>query len=254
MREDLEGEPESPEMAGESEEFESGEIDALAGWKAQLRTQFESWLESVEEIPETSEEPAGEDAPDLYSFYEELAALRAESRKGNRKSAEVFSQFGDSLGHFEGEVKRLREQLGRLAPQGEEQALPRPHCLALVDLLDRLRRLGAALERPPRSGFFAFLGPDRAWRESWENLRQAFSILATHLEKLTEQAGVHPMTTLGQPFDPTRMIAVGTTPAGTGPANRVAEEVAVGYLWRGDVLRPAEVKITASASQLITTP
>jgi len=249
MYEDVEHGSESPEIEGESpeSESESGDRDALAGWKAQLRAQFESWLESVDEIPESSEEPDGEDAPDLYSFYEELAALRAESRKGNRKSAEVFSQLGDSLGHFEGEVKRLREQLARLAPQGEEQALPRPHCLALVEMLDRLHRLRSALERPPKPGWMAVPGRESAWREAWENLRQAFSILLTHLEKLTEQAGVHPMPTLGQPFDPTRMVAVGTTPAGTGPANRVAEEAAAGYLWRGEVLRPAEVRITASA-------
>jgi hypothetical protein len=245
MCDDVEDAPESPEIQDESPS-DSAEDGALADWKAELRAQFESWLESVEEIPEAFDEPAAEDAPDLYSFYEELAALRAENRKGNRKSAEVFSQFGDSLGHFEGEVKRLREQLLRLAPQGGEQALPRPHCLALVEMLDRLRRLRSALERPPKPGFFAFLAPDRPWREAWENLRQAFSILLTHLQKLTEQAGVQPMLTLGEPFDPTRMVAVGTTPAGAGPVNRVAEEAAAGYLWRGEVLRPAEVKITAS--------
>jgi molecular chaperone GrpE len=247
MCEDLEHEPESSAIAGESPKSASGEHDALAGWKARLRSQFESWLETVEEIPEASEEPASEDAPDLYSFYEELAALRAENRKGNRKSAEVFSQFGDSLGHFEGEVKRLREQLARLAPQGGEQALPRPHCLALVEMLDRWHRLRSALERTPKSGVFAFLGPDRAWREAWENFRQGVSILLTHLEKLVEQAGVHPISALGQPFDPTRMVAVGTTPAGSGPANRVAEEMAAGYLWQGEVLRPAEVRITTGA-------
>jgi hypothetical protein len=202
----------------------------------------------VDAIPDEPEDNGDTDTPDLFSFYEELAALRAESRKGNRKAAEVFSQFGSSLGHFEEEVKRLREQLARVTSQTEEQTLPRPHCLALVEMLDRLYRLAAAFARPPKPGPLAFLQPDRPWREAWESLRQAASILVTHLRKLTEQAGVQPLPALGEPFDPTRMVAVGTVPAGSRPANRVVEEITKGYLWRGEALRPAEVKITAGES------
>jgi molecular chaperone GrpE (heat shock protein) len=229
------------EEPGETEPFPDREQEALAAWKSQLRAQFGTWLESVDEIPEVPE-PDG--APDLYSLYKELSALRAENRKGNRKSAEVFSQFGDSLGQFESEVKRLREQLARMAPHGEEPALPRSHCLALVEVLDRMHRLHAALGQPPKPGRFAFLQPDRPWREAWENHRQAFAILVTHMDKLIEKTGVHPLRTVGEVFDPTTMVAVATVPAAGRPANIVAEEIAAGYRWRDEVLRPAEVKIT----------
>ncbi len=217
------------------------ELDA---WKQRIRQQFESWLESIEQMPEIAPEANG---PDLYSLYEELTALRNETRKGNRKSAEIFSRFGENLGSFQDEIRRLSEQLNRIESEpGAKTALPRSYFLALIELVDRMHRLGAALERPPRPGRFAFLSKDDAWRKAWANWQQGFSILITHFEKLLEQVGVQRMNTAGTTFDPLTMIAVATSaPSGQAP-NVVVEEISPGYRWRDEVLRPAEVKITKS--------
>jgi molecular chaperone GrpE (heat shock protein) len=223
-----------------------GNTSELDAWKQQLRQQFESWLESLEHMPEIEEHT---DAPDLYSLYEELTALRNETRKGNRKSAEVFSQFGESVDRFQDEISRLREQLSRIeSARGDKQALPRSYLLALVELVDRMRRLGAAFERPPRPGRFAFLNPDGPWRKAWANWQHGFSILITHFEKLLEQAGVQRLNTIGTTFDPVTMLAVAAIAPNGRPLNVVVEEVAPGYSWRDEVLRPAEVKITKSES------
>ena len=219
------------------------ELEAL---KQRLRRQFESWLESVEQMPEIQEQA---DPPDLYSLYEELTALRNETRKGNRKSAEVFSRFGESLGLFQDEIRRLGEQLHRVeSARGDKQVLPRSFFLALVELSDRMHRLGAAFERPPQPGRLAFWNPDGRWRKAWANWQQGFSILVSHFEKLLEQAGVERMKTVGATFDPVTMIAVATVVPDGRPSNVVAEEVAPGYRWGDEVLRPAEVKITKSES------
>jgi molecular chaperone GrpE len=224
----------------------SGNTPELDAWKQRLRQQFESWLEGIEHLPETQEQT---DAPDLYSLYEELTALRNETRQGNRKSADVFSRLGESLDRFEDEIRRLREQLSRSeAAQGSKAALPRSYFLALVELVDRMHRLGAALERPPRPGRFAFLSPDGPWRKAWANWKQGFSILVTHFEQLVEQAGIQRMNTVGETFDPVTMLAVATIAPDGRPPNVVVEEVAPGYRWRDEVLRPAEVKITKSKS------
>jgi molecular chaperone GrpE len=215
-------------------------------WKEELRERFEEWLARVETLPEADEAP---DAPDLYSFHEELAALRNESRKGNRKSAELFSQFSVSLGGFEEEMKRLRGQLTRLeTAQPTAQDLPRSHCLALVEMLDRLHRLRRAIERMPPPGRFAFLPPSAAWQEASKSLRQGFDILVTHLETLTAQAGLRPVPTAGLAFDPTSMVAVDAIATSGGPANVVLEEVSPGYRLRDEVLRPAEVRISKAIS------
>ncbi|RYD69752.1 MAG: nucleotide exchange factor GrpE [Verrucomicrobiaceae bacterium] len=226
-----------PDQGGESDE-----------WKQRLRQQVDEWLREVGEIP-APEEEADHEEPDLYSLYAELLALRNDSRKANRKTAETFSQFGESLGNFESETKRLREQLSRMeSVQAKGDELPRSHCLALVEMLDRLHRLRAAMERRPETSRIAFFGSTRSWEEAWEKLRQGFSILLTHFEALTKSSGVQPMLTLNTPFDPLEMVAVATEPAGGRAPNIVTEEISVGYRWRNEVLRPAEVKITTNRS------
>jgi len=222
------------------------DVRAVASWKDELRRQFELWLESLEDIPKTQELP---DAPDLYSLYEELAALRNETRKGNRKSAEVFGQVSESLSQVETEIKRLREHLSRTdSASGDRAVLPRSYLLALVEMLDRIHRLGAALERPPKPPRLAWLRPDDSWRKAWANLQQGVSILLTHFEQLLEQAGIQRMRTLGTAFDPASMLAVAIIPPDGQPPNVVVEEIAPGYRWRDEVLRPAEVKITRTES------
>lgn len=228
-----------PKSAGSN----TPELDA---WKQRLRRQFESWLESIEQMSEIEEQT---DAPDLYSLFEELTALRNETRKGNRKSAEVLSRFGESLDHFQDQIRRLGEQLNRIeSAAGNEAALPRSYFLALVELVDRVHRLEAAFERPPQLGRFAFLRPSAPWEKAWANWQHGFSILVAHFEKLLEQAGVQRLKTMGTTFDPATMLAVETIVPNGRPLNMVVEEVAPGYRWHGEVLRPAEVKITKSES------
>jgi molecular chaperone GrpE len=224
-----------------------GNTPELDAWKQQLRQQFETWLAGVDHLPGVQEQT--DDAPDLYSLYEELTALRNEARQGNRKSADVFGRLGETLGRFEDEIRRLREQLSRSeAAPGSKAALPRSYFLGLVEFADRLHRFGSALERPPRPGRLAFLSPDGPWRKTWANWQHGFSILVTHFENLLEQAGIQRLNTVGATFDPVTMVAVATTALDGRPSNVVVEEVAPGYRWRDEVLRPAEVKITKSKS------
>ena len=235
--------PEEYPGAEEADGFTSATPeDELDDWKEQLREKFETWLEDVEEIPEAEELV---ETPDLLSLYAELVALRNENRKGNRKSAEVFSQFGESLGQFDSEMKRLREQWARIETSTESKAeIPRSQCLALVEILDRMNRLRAALARQPQRSGFAFFKPDGAWKDAWENLGKGFSIVTMHLETLLEQAGVRAMTTRGAAFDPVTMVVVDVVPTRESPPNIVVEELSAGYRWRDEVLRPAEVKIS----------
>ncbi|MGY8686953.1 MAG: hypothetical protein ACKVHP_04350, partial [Verrucomicrobiales bacterium] len=55
-------------------------------WKAALRSQFEAALADLEEPPESNQDADEEveDVPDIYTFYEALAAVRHEVRQGNR--------------------------------------------------------------------------------------------------------------------------------------------------------------------------
>ena len=68
-------------------------------------------------------------------------------------------------------------------------------------------------------------------------------IRASLLEALRGH-GLEPFESLGQPFDPQRMRALGQRPATADtPAGRVLEEAVRGYLWHQSLLREAQVLV-----------
>lgn len=215
-----------------------------SGYKAALRRDFEAWLAGLEEVPERTGEPdtAGPETPALYDFYAQLAALTAEGRKANRRTAEAMSQWGETLARFEGALQPLRETAAQLlAAQANSGGLSRAHCLVLVELVDRMHRLAQAFAAPPRSRFG---WGDGAWRRAWEAQRQALGILVSHLEELLRKEGVERIPAAGRPFDPVAMVAVAVEADPAQPPHTVLEEIAAGYLRAGELLRPAQVKIS----------
>jgi molecular chaperone GrpE len=238
------------EDAGETSLFpvEREEDSELQDWKEALREDFGAWLETVDRVPEPegpdAEEPG--EGPDLYSFYEELATANAESRKANRRTAEAISQWGDVLGRFESGLAPLRETVAQLAAaQPKEGRLTRVHCLALIELLDRLRRIEKAFGITPAGSSWWGGSAVAEWRKSWERQRQAFAIVVAHLDEWLRKEGVRRFETLGQPFDPLRMTAVAAEPDASRPPQTVIEEIASGYLREDELLRPAQVKVSS---------
>ena len=234
------------EVAGPADE-DALEDSPLADWKVALREDFERWLESVEDIPSVEtlglEDP---ETPDLESFYAQLAAAGAEARKANRRTAEAFSQWGDTLGRFEKELLPLRESILELkAAAPKENRLSNAYCLVWVELADRMRRLAAAFGHPPAKTWW---GADTAWRQVWETQRQGVDIILGHMEGLLKKEGVEPIVVLGQPFDPSVMSAAAIEEDTRRPHHTVVEEIAPGYRRQGELLRPAQVKVTVNKS------
>ena len=228
--------------AGEEEPARLDHVPArLSAWKENLRRDFEAWLASVDEIPDPIDAETPDEDPDLYSFYEQLAAANAEFRKTNRRTAEAFGQWGDALARFDEELKAVRDLLSRLsAGEENEAALSRGHCLALLELLDRMKRIAGAFRSPPAKPWWS---RDEAWRRVWENQRQAFEILMEHFQELLEKEGVRPIETIGRPFDPTVMSAAAVQADPERAHNTVVEEFAAGYFRHGELLRAAQVKV-----------
>jgi hypothetical protein len=217
----------------------------LSDWKGSLRQDFEDWLAGLDEIPATDiAEGLPPEAPDLYDFHQQLAAANAEARKANRRSAEAISQWGDTLARFEGTLAPLRETVATLAAaQPKEGRMARPHCLIMVELLDRMHRIARAFQAPPAKGPW-WHGDATLWRKAWETQRQGFNILVSHLEELLKKEGVTRIDTRGLAFDPAVMTAVAAEPDATRPPQTVLEELAAGYHRHGELLRPAQVKVS----------
>lgn len=244
--------PPFPKLSNEDSSLYEDELETEdaepPGWKDALRHDFEEWLDSVEKVPEPDEDgQESSETPDLYSFYEQLAAAGAESRKANRRTAEAFGQWGEVLTRFESELKPLRESVLELKTGVvREKRLSSPHALVVIELADRLRRMADAFEKTPKKSWFC---NDQEWRAAWENQRQGLRILMSHLEDWLEKEGVERFDSLGQPFDPSLMSAVSAEQDSSRPHQTVLEEITPGYRRQGELLRSAQVKVSLNKTQ-----
>ena len=232
-------EPSSREGEEDSDEPAPLDDQELSDWKEELRREFESWLETVDSVPEVDITELAP-TPDLFGFYREFAASTAEARRSNRRTAEAFSQWGDTLSRFDTELRSLRESVGRpTANKGD--GLPRSWCLALIEILDRLQRLAAALRNPPPARWW---GQANAWRQAWKSQQQALAILIGHTDALLSKAGITRIVTVGETFDPMTMSATATSMDAGRPHHTVVEELAAGYRLQEELIRVAEVKVS----------
>src|SRR5215471_2617490 len=151
---------------------------------------------------------------------------KAKERERKSEAAEVESLLTPA------EVKSIRDELVRERERGAGgRSGKRAIILALLDVMDDFDR---ALEHVGQS-------PDAVG----EGLRAVHKRLADALKA----QGVTPIESVGQQFDPMRHEAVGAIEAGASRAGIVLEPGAVtdetrrGYLWDGEVLRPARVHV-----------
>ncbi|OPX39867.1 MAG: nucleotide exchange factor GrpE [Desulfobacteraceae bacterium 4484_190.1] len=215
-------------------------IGSNDNWKQEIEKNFNLWIREISSVYDT--EPAIEEEPDLYSFYEELCVLRNEFRKESRRSHETFSRFGDTLTVFENAVKSISLELSRMGHAKEKEGMVEKKrlYLPLVEVFERFKRIENRLDNPPKAGFFS---SRRSWKEAWSNLRKGFVIIGLHFEELLKKEGITRIITAGKPFDPSLMMAVETLETDEAASNTVIDEFSGGYLYHGQVLKLAEVKV-----------
>ena len=63
------------------------------------------------------------------------------------------------------------------------------------------------------------------------------------LRSLLDAEGVRAFESVGEPFDPARHEAVATVRDFDGAPGTVVDEAGRGYLWNGELLRPARVRV-----------
>lgn len=217
---------------------------SLPEWKQILRHKLEHWLTHLDDEPDFLPEPDLEPEPDLYSFFEALTALSAESRKANRRAAEAFSQWNLVLENFQGRLEEMARQ-SAASSEPEEEGIPRELCLALIEIMDRIQRLAEAFRRPPQRTVRFF---DRTWSKAWDTQGQALDILCDHFHTLLKRTEIRRLPCVGKPFDPTAMAVVQIEADPSRPHHTVLEELAPGYRRHGEILRVAQVKISVRPS------
>ena len=258
---------------------------ATPPWQDKILANCLSWLDNIQEEPVLAET---EEQPDLYSFYEELCVLRNEFRKNSRRNHETFLQFGEHLGEFKGVMTSLAQRLDNLTKEQEStEFLARQGILLqIVEIHERMRRFDEKLKEmdspPPapeaaRPGLWARMlgrgipGRDKGKRKDQNKQigqidqvnqadRQAkqdipagvidgFFLTMSHFDEFLARVGVRCTTTIGAPFDPSVMIAVGAVATDTCPPHTVVEEISGGYLYGDHVLKLAKVTVSKQKEQ-----
>ncbi|SEQ02312.1 molecular chaperone GrpE [Ectothiorhodospira magna] len=201
--------------------------------KAQLLEQFRAYLDTA---PDTLPDP---EAPDLFTLLSEMAALKTEVRLESRQFRTALDQFGEVFETLRQSNQRLQEALARQREQAatERQDAETPLLLELLDLRDRLQAGHARADHyspgwlARRSGAGRFVS----------GMAEGMAMNLAHLDDMLARREVRPVTTLGQPFDPHTMQAVGTSHVPDQPSGIVTREVRPGFTRQGRVLRTSEV-------------
>lgn len=75
-----------------------------------------------------------------------------------------------------------------------------------------------------------------------ESMKQGIEFIAQQFRDVMKSHGVEPIISQGQPFDPLRHDALEQVESDE-PEGTVVEEAQSGYLYKGQILRPARVKV-----------
>jgi len=172
----------------------------------------------------------------------ELEAIRQEA-----------AEYKDKYLRAAAEVENTRKRLERrYADQAEEEK--KRLLRAFLAVADDLERALAYSDRPSSdfgepSGRASGRGPSRAipLASQGGSLRDGVQLTYQELQRLLDQEGVEPLEAIGQPFDPYYHEAVDTV-AGDHDQETVVGERQKGYLYRGELLRPAKVEVAVPTS------
>ena len=212
--------------------------DSESDWKITILADFAGWLKDLSAAP-ADPAPRPEKRRGLADLYSEIAALRQEMVLQNRAQQKSVVGLDSAKAAFFELGAQLRGQTaalkGAVAKQSEG-----PEALAVItsfleirDSLERTQALARGLISP--EGLHQSEDADPA------SLAPTLGLVLRKFDRTLEDHGVSRIRTVGMPFDPLTMSAVGTRRDPEVPNGTVVEEVRGGFLLGERVLRTAEV-------------
>jgi len=211
--------------------------------KERLLEEFRHYLEALETLP--GDAPVEEPAPDLFSLFSELAALRAEVRAESRLFRGAVDDLRLAQGWLKDNQSATETALERFSAELAHlrRAALRPLLLELLDLYDRLAAGAGALNlyRPVRGWFRVKSRPED--RRFIDSIRDGQAMTLRRLEETLTRQGVRAIeVTVGMPVDPHRMTVLELDRQPDLPSGIVTAELRKGFLWGDTTLRLSEVR------------
>jgi molecular chaperone GrpE len=171
------------------------------------------------------------EAPNLKPSYVE--ELEARTKAAERQVQEVQARFDQLRQQLQRETDETRMRLNRSADERAEASRAKfiESLLPVMDDLDRA--IAAAAKDAPR-----------------EAILQGIRSTANSFQNALANAGVEPIASIGEPFDPELHEAVDTAEADPEMEGRVIDEYSRGFRIGDRLLRPARVKVGRAPEQV----
>jgi len=168
------------------------------------------------------------DQPNLKPSYVE--ELEARTKAAEKQVQEVQARFDQLRQQLQRETDETRQRLNRSADEraASEKAKFIASLLPALDNLNRAAASGAA----PR-----------------EAILEGIRSIATTFEAALTNAGVEPIQSVGEEFNPELHEAVDTEETGSEMDGKVIEEYSRGFRMGDRLLRPARVKVGRASAQ-----
>ena len=173
---------------------------------------------------------AESEQPNLKPSYVE--ELEARTKTAEKQVQEVQSRFDQLRQQLQRETDETRQRLNRSADERATAEKARFISMLLPVMDDLTRALNAATDNAPRDAIL-------------EGIRS----IATSFQSALANAGVEPIESVGEPFNPELHEAVDTEVTGGDMDGKVIEEYSRGFRMGDRLLRPARVKVGRALEQ-----
>ena len=207
--------------------------------KTELLEDFQKYL--AQSHPEVL---ASVEQPDLHTLLAELTGLKTEVKVESRQIKNTLDTLGSALDTVQEDNKVLANELATSAERFKQQQtdIMRTMLLEMVDLYDRLH-IGVEVLRNYRPVNALFKHSRQKDVRFIERFRQGQEMTTRRFEQLLQRYQVSTVDCIDQLLDPETMTAVATGEDPTLVNGMVLEELRKGFLYQGQVLRLAEVKV-----------
>ncbi len=207
--------------------------------KNELLEEFRQYLEQNRLEPLATYEQ-----PDLNTLLSEMAGLKTEIKAESRQFKSTLDTLASALATVQENNQTLSAELALHTEQLQRQQheITRTMLLEFVDLYDRLSSgLGALQNYRPVSALFKH-SADKDVRFI-KHFEEGQLMTMKRFDQLLQRYQVHPIDCIGQLLDPTTMSAVETGHDPNIENGIVLEELRKGFVFQGQVLRLADVKV-----------
>jgi molecular chaperone GrpE len=218
-----------------------------------LLSRFVAYLDGLDhdmsgEVPAGTAEEESEEA-DLFSVFVELAGLRNEVRTQSRIVKEALDRFRSVFDTLQASHAAMEQELKRARADAHdrERTLLKPLLLDVIGVRDRLAAGLKPAPVKPRRWYERLLPEAKRAAAEAEAWQEGVRMTLRRVDKLLADQRITVIESVGRRLDPRHAAAVATVEDPSAADGIVVEEVRAGFLWQGELLRPAEVIVARHA-------